>query len=186
MLCRLSRWMISRSQDTGTKLPRAIERHVGRCRDCGAFARASMSLASRLKSERAAFLAKVPEFSLDLDVDRVSLRPEAPARAPRRLVFGLRPLPAAAAALVVVAAGVLVFQATRRPTPAAPQDLAAARATLKSLTAAPAGLPGALGAAESSLDKERQVVERSLMAAADYVQARLNIKIERKANPKSL
>jgi len=184
--------MISRSQDTGRRLPRAIERHVGRCRVCGAFARASMTVASRLKSERAAFLDKVPDFDLDLGAGQAVFETaprtaERISRAPRRLVFGLRPLPVAAAALALaVTAGVIVFQTTRRPSPANPQDLVAMKEALKSLTSAPVGIPGVLGRAESSLDKERQVLERSLVAAADYLQSRLNIKIERKANPRSL
>jgi hypothetical protein len=192
MLCRISRWMISRSQDTGKKLPPAIERHVGRCRDCGAFARASMTVASRLRSERTAFLEKVPDFPLDLGADRAVFETEPrtaekASRAPRRLVFGLRPLPVAAAALVLaVTAGIIVFQTTRRPAPANPHDLVAMRAALKSLTSAPEGIPGVLGQAESSLDRERQVLERSLVAAADYLQSRLNIKIERKGQAKSL
>lgn len=185
MLCTLSRWMISRSLDTGAKLPRAIERHVGRCRDCGAFARASMTLASRLKSERAAFLDKVPDFPLDFG--REPARAVGAARGARRLLFGLRPLPVAAAALLlVVAAGVLVLQSDRRPVPADPRDLAAAKAALKSLTSAPEGIPGAVGQAESALDRERRILEKSLIEAADYLQARLNIKIERKDRPKSL
>lgn len=192
MLCRISRWMISRSQDTGAKMPRAVERHVGRCRDCGAFARATMSVASRLRSERAAFLDKVPDFPLDLGADRASVEmaprtAQRASRAPRRLVFGLRPLPAAAAALILVAvSGIIVARATRRPVAANPQDLAAMRTAFKNLTSAPEGIPGVLGQAESSLDKERQVLERSLVAAADYLQSRLNIKIERKANSRSI
>ena len=191
MLCRISRWMISRSQDTGKRMPRAIERHVGRCRECGAFARASMTLASRLRSERAAFLDKVPDFPVDLGADRVALatEPRTAERislAPRRLVFGLRPLPAAAAALILVAvSGIVVARATRRPA-ANPQDVIAAKAALKSLATAPEGIPGVLGQAESSLDKERRVLERSLVAAADYLQSLLNIRIERKNQAKPL
>ena len=67
MLCALSRWMVSRSEDTGKKLPRAIERHIGRCPACGAYVRASMAVAARLRSERAAYLAKAPEFAVDLE-----------------------------------------------------------------------------------------------------------------------
>lgn len=192
MLCRISRSMISRSQDTGKRLPRAIERHVGRCRDCGAFARASMTVASRLRSERAAFLDRVPDFPLDLGADQAVFAAaprtaERVSRAPRRLVFGLRPLPVAAAALVLaVTAGIIVVETARRPSPANPQDLVAMKTALKSLTSVPEGLPGVIGQAESSLDKERRALEKSLVAAADYLQSRLNIKIERKANPGSI
>ena len=191
MLCALSRWMVSRSEDTGKKLPRMVERHVGRCPACGAFVRASMAVASRLRSERAAYLAQAPDFAVELDAAALRTRPDrrgveaAPKRSPRFL-FGLRPLPVAAAALLLVVAAVIIFR-TGRPTPSLnPQDLAAARATIKSLTSAPAELRGVVGEAESSLDKERRVLERSLASAADYLQARLNIKIERKPSSNSI
>jgi hypothetical protein len=186
MLCTLSRWMISRAEDTGKRLPRVVERHVGRCRACGAFARASMTLAARLRAERSDVLAKVPEFSVDLGPDAAAPAPEARGlaaarRASPRFLFGLRPLPAAAAALIVVAvAGIVIFQAFRREPAAAPQDLAAARAAIKSLAAAPEELQGVVGGAESALDKERRILEKSVVSAVDYLQARLNIKIERR------
>ena len=186
MLCTLSRWMISRAEDTGKKLPRVVERHVGRCRACGAFARASMTLAARLRAERSDVLAKVPDFGVDLGPDAAAPAPEARGLAAARPVsprflFGLRPLPAAAAALVVVAvAGIVIFQAVRREPAAAPQDLAAARAAIKSLAAAPEELQGVVGGAESALDKERRILEKSVVSAVDYLQARLNIKIERR------
>ena len=57
MLCTLSRWMISRTEDTGKTLPRIVERHVRRCGACGDHARSSTSLSSRLRGERSAWLA---------------------------------------------------------------------------------------------------------------------------------
>lgn len=193
MLCALSRWMISRAEDTGKKLPRLVERHVGRCPACGAFARATMTVAATLRAERSDLLAGVPEFAVDLGAAPEQARLEARGseplpRARRRYALGLRPLPAAAAAIVLVAAGALIFQAVRRqaPTSTAAQDLAAATAAIKSLTAAPGGLDGAMGVAESSLERERRVLEKSLVAAVDYLQTRLNITIERKDRSKSL
>lgn len=191
MLCALSRWMISRAEDTGKKLPRLVERHVGRCPACGAFARATMTVAATLRAERSDLLAGVPEFAVDLGAEQARLEArgsEPLPRARRRYVLGLRPLPAAAAAIVLVAAGALIFQAVRReaPTATAAQDLAAATAAIKSLTAAPGGLDGAMGVAESSLERERRVLEKSLVAAVDYLQTRLNITIERKDRSKSL
>jgi hypothetical protein len=187
MLCTLSRLMISRAEDTGKKLPGIVARHVGRCPACGAFARASMALASGLRSERVDLLAKVPEFEVDPEAGAALPQPErrdvevAP-RGSRRFLFGLRPLPVAAAALVLVATAIVLFQVPRHETAANPQELAAARAAIKSLTSAPEELKGVFGEAESSLDKERRVLEKSLFSAVDYLQARLNIKIERKGN----
>jgi hypothetical protein len=57
---------------------------------------------------------------------------------------------------------------------------------LKSITAAPGELGGAVIDVESSLDREREILERSILSALDYLQERLNIKIERRDRPKSL
>lgn len=191
MLCTLSRWMISRAEDTGKKLPRTVERHVRRCGACGDFAQSSASLSSRLRSERSAWLADVPDLPLDLELEREASasRPRgvvAGSEGPRRPWLALRPLPVAASVVLLVAAGLLLFRVIpREPAPTA-EDRVAARAAIRTLTSAPEGLQGVVGGAESSLDKERQDLERSVVAAVDYLQARLNIKIERKAAPKSL
>jgi hypothetical protein len=188
MLCTLSRWMISRVEDTGKKLPPVVARHVRRCGACGAYARASASLSSRLKAERSAWLAKVPDFPADLELER-----EASTSGPRNLVAGpakprrpwlaLRPLPVAASVIVLAAAGLILFRVIpREPAPSA-EDRVAARAAIRVLTSAPQGLRGVVGGAESSLDKERQILERSVASAFDYLQARLNIKIERRTPP---
>jgi hypothetical protein len=190
MLCALSRWLVSRAEDTGKKLPRFVERHIGGCQACGAFVRASRALGPGLKSERSGFLAKVPEFAVELE-GAESREPErrtaeAASRGRSRFLFGLRPLPVAAAVLLVAATAVVLFQ-VNRPGPAmSPREIAAARTAIKTLTSAPQELPGVVGRAESSLDRERQILEKSLFSAVDYLQARLNIKVERKDRAKSL
>jgi len=191
MLCTISRWMISRSEDTGKKMPRLIERHIVRCGACGEFARVSASLSSRLREERAAWLAKVPDFPVDLgrglETTMQGARAiEAGRPLSRRLLFGLRPLPIAVTALVVVAAALVLFQVVPKGSAPTAQDRAAARAAIKSFTSAPGGLQGAVGKAESSLEREGRILGQSLSSAAEYLQARLNIKIERKEAPKPL
>jgi hypothetical protein len=87
---------------------------------------------------------------------------------------------------MLVAAGFVLFRViSREPAPSA-ENRVAARAAIKTLTSAPEGLPGVFGEAESSLDKERQILERSITSAVDYLQARLNIRVERKVAPKAL
>lgn len=191
MGCKLSRWMISRAEDTGKKLPRFAERHVGRCRACGEFARFSASLSSRLRDERSAWLSQIPDPPLSFDADSgpatAGTRVAAAERpGSRRIRFGFRPLPVAAAALVVVAAALILFRVIPREPALSAEDRAAARAAIARLQTAPATLQGVLGEAESSLENERLILERSLSSAVEYLQARLNIKIERKDAPKSL
>ncbi len=190
MLCTISRWMISRAEDTGKKVPPVVERHIARCGACGVYARSSASLASRLTEERSAWLAKVPDFSVglarDLEASRLNPRTaEAGRPRPRRLLFGLRPLPVAATLLVIVAAALVLSQVVRKDSPLSPRDRASARAAIKSLTSAPEELQGAIGGAESSLEREGRILGQSVSSAVEYLQARLNIKIERKEVPKS-
>lgn len=185
MLCTLSRWLISRAEDTGKALPRFAGRHVRRCRACGEFARTAATLSSRLRTERSAWLAKVPDFAVEMGAEALPSRvAEAGERAPRRSWLSLRPLPvAAAAALVLVAGALVLFQAVlKKPAPTV-EERAAALAALKTITSAPEGLQGVIVEAESPLDKERKILEKSVSSAVEYLQARLNIKIERREPP---
>jgi hypothetical protein len=177
MLCALSRWMISRAEDSGKKLPGFVERHIRRCPGCGAYARDCASLTSRLRAERDVWLARVPDFVAPAGLIG---EPSAAAPAPRRPWFALRPLPAVAAALAVVA-GVLVLSRQISKT-AAPseEERAAAMEAIRSLSAAPSQLPEIAADAESPLMMERQILERSLSSAVEFLQDRLNIKIERR------
>jgi hypothetical protein len=187
MLCTLSRWLISRAEDTGKALPRFAGRHVRRCPACGEFARTAATLSSRLRSERSSWLAGVPDFAVDRGPDATpGPAAKAGAREPRRSWLSLRPLPVAAAATFIVAGALLLFQVVlKEPAPTA-EERAAAMAALKTITSAPQGLQGFLGAAESPLARERRVLEKSVSSAVEYLQARLNIRIERREPPKSL
>ena len=186
MFCHLTRWLISRAEDRGKSRPRFAERHAARCGACIEYDRLAASLPSRLSGERPAFLAAVPDFPLieaKWVVDRADRRKR---EIPRRRLL-LHPFPAAAAVLVVVAAALLVFQVFRREPSPTPGERAAALATLKSITAAPDGFQGVVKEAESPLARERQILEKSVLSAVEYLQARLNIRIERKKEaPKSL
>ena len=188
MLCALCRWMISRAEDAGKKPPRWAGRHIRRCGACGRFARASESLSSRLRGERSAWLAEIPDFpagrELDFETEPAGRGAAGSGlRKARRSWLALRPLPAAAAALILVAAGLVLFQVGRRDARPSDKDRASARAAIKRLTSAPENIQGVIGEAESSLEKERRILESSISSAAEYVQARLNIRIERRDPP---
>jgi len=185
MLCHIARRSISKAEDGGTKPPRWVERHAARCGSCREYARFAGSLKARLSDDREAFIATVPEFP----VEEAAWGRPGDGRDKRvsqghRLV--LRPFPAAAAVLVVAAATLILFQVVlREPSPSA-QDRAAVLAALKSIAAAPDELPGVVTGAESALDREREILERSIASAVEYLQTRLNIKVERRQSPKSL
>ncbi|HSA94571.1 MAG TPA: hypothetical protein VLJ16_00875 [Acidobacteriota bacterium] len=185
MRCRINRWMISRAEDAGKVPPRFVERHTARCEACGEFSRAAASISSRLRAERRAWLAKVPDFPIDLTRGPELSPAASPASGPRPSASPhsrsfLRPLPVAASALAILAAGLILFQVyLRGPGPSA-EDRLAARAAIDRLTSAPQTLPAAVGEAESALERERRILEESVASAAEYLQARLNIRIERR------
>lgn len=185
MFCHLTRRLISRAEDRGKKMPRFAERHTARCGACREYARFTASLKARLSAEKPALLAAVRDFPLG----EAAWVEDGTARGKRESLgrrLALHPFPAAAAALVVVAGAIVLFQVVLREPSPSPEDRAAALATLRSVTAAPDGFQGMVSDAESSLARERQILERSVASAVEYLQARLNIKIERRESPKTL
>lgn len=186
MICNLTRWLISRAEDRGRETPRFAERHAARCGTCREYALFAASLAARLAGEAPSFLAAAPDSPLD----PAAWAPEEGAgrgtRAPFRRRFVLRPFPAAAAVLVVAASALVIFLVVRREPALTSAEKREVIASLKSVTAAPAEFRLAVAEAESSLARERQILERSVLSAVEYLQTRLNIRIERKETPKSL
>ncbi len=185
MLCKLTRWLISRQVDLGKAVPRFALRHAARCGACRAYARFAASLPSRFAGERAAFLAAAPNFPLN-EAKRAE---DGAVRGKREILprrLALRPFPAAAAAVLIVAGVLVLSQVVLREAGPSPQDEAAALAALKTVTAAPEEFQGMVAEAESPLAKERRILERSVASAVEYLQTRLNIKFERKHEPKTL
>ncbi len=186
MLCHLTRWFISRSEDGGRAWPRFAERHAAKCAACREYAHLASALGARLSAEIPSLLARVPEPPLSLD----GVAAEAPSNRDRsrlgpRLPVSLRPLPLASVALTIVAFILVFTQVVYRETGPSASERQSALAALKSVSAAPGELGGAAVGVESSLERERDILERSILSAFDYLQSRLNIKIERRDFPKS-
>jgi len=185
MFCNLTRWLISKAEDRGKRTPRFAERHAARCGACREYALFAASLPSRLSGETPAFLAKAPDSPLNpaaWPAEGAGLGTPAPFR--RRLV--LRPFTAAAAVLVVAASALILFLVVFREPALTSTEKLAVIASLKSVAAAPAEFRLAVEEVGSPLAKERQILERSVVSAVEYLQARLNIRVERKQVPKSL
>jgi hypothetical protein len=185
MFCNLTRWLISKAEDRGNETPRFAERHAARCGACREYALFAASLSSRLSGETPAFLAKAPASPLDpaawaADGDGRG------TRAPYRFRLVLRPFTAAAAVLVVAASALILFMVVRREPALTSTEKLAVIASLKSVAAAPAEFRVAVEEVGSPLAKERQILERSVLSAVEYLQARLNIRIEKKNPPQSL
>ncbi len=185
MFCNLTRWLISRAEDRGKKTPRFAERHAERCGACAEYARFAASLSARLSAETPGFLARTPDFAVEL-AGSAGQDAGRGARVPGRRPILLRPFPAAAAALVVVVSALVLFRVVLREPALTLAEKKAAIASLKSVTAAPDELQGIVAEGESTLAKERLILEKSVLSAVEYLQTRLNIKVERKYSPRSL
>jgi len=185
MFCNLTRWLISRAEDRGKKAPRFAERHAERCGACAEYESFAASLSARLSAETPGFLAGAPDFAVDL-AGSAGQDAWRGARAPSPRPILLRPFPAAAAALVVVVSALVLFRVVLREPALSLAEKRAAIASLKSVTAAPDELQGIVAAGESTLARERLILEKSILSAVEFLEARLNISIERKNTPKSL
>jgi hypothetical protein len=86
----------------------------------------------------------------------------------------------ASAGLAFIAFLIVLTQFVLREPGLSLADRQAALAALKSVTAAPGDLGGAVVEVESSLDREREILETSILSALEYLQERLNIKVERR------
>lgn len=184
MFCNLTRWLISRAEDRGKKMPRFAERHAVRCEACREFARFTTSLSVCLSAETSEFLAQAPDSPLDPAAWAAEGSGRG-TRAPFRRRFVLHPFPAAAAVLVVAASALVLFLVVRPGPGLTSAEKRAVIVSLRSVTSAPAEFRGAVAQAESSLAKERLILEKSVLSAVEYLQTRLNISIERKEMPKS-
>jgi hypothetical protein len=177
MLCHLTRWFISRSEDKGTARPRFAERHASRCGACREYARFVSSLPARMGVEIPSFLAGVPEAPPALE--RIDAEePRSGRRASGRRPVFPRPIPLASAVVALIALLFIFAQTVLRTPGLSPSDRRAAFAALNSVTTAPDELGGAVAGAESSLDREREILERSVLSALDYVQTGLNVRVE--------
>ncbi len=178
MLCHLTRRLISRTADTGKKMPHWAARHAAQCEACRAYAAFAGSLPSRLSGEVPAFLAGLPDVRPHRTVPE-SVEP-AVARSSRLRSF-LRPLPVATLVLAL-AGGIFLFRGLRSGPALSVERARATMAELRRVAAVPDDWPVALTAAESSLERERILLENSARSAYAFLQDRLNITIERKSS----
>lgn len=178
MLCPLTRWLISREADTGRKMPGWAARHAGRCEACRAFAAFAESLPARLSEEVPAHLDAVPGVVARRNPSESIAAPND--RRPGHRFF-LRPVPVAGLVLALaLGAGIFLVVGVRRGPTFKAEEARAAFDELKKMTAVSEEWPGIVAAAESSLDKERLILEKAARSAYTRLQDRLNITIERR------
>ena len=120
MLCKVYRWKISGSIDSGQPVSAGVKRHLLRCASCRRFAAEVEDLGRRLNRDSEALVG----FTDPVLAERISASLAPPDRARivgepgsrRRIRFRLSPALAAAAALLAAGAAVL-WLARSRPAP---------------------------------------------------------------------
>jgi hypothetical protein len=129
VLCRIIRWKVSGAIDSGKPMSDAVKRHLLRCASCREFAGLAEETGRRLTRDAGVLMGSIDQAlagrvkaSLRDQVEAPASAPElSRRRKPRRRPgssFRLKPILAAAAALVVVGASVLwVVRSRPQPMP---------------------------------------------------------------------
>jgi hypothetical protein len=179
VLCRIIRWKVSGAIDSGKPMSEAVKRHLLRCASCREFAAFAEDAGRRLTREAEVLLGSVDGALAERVQASLGKELEAPASAPEvrlrgkpgpRLSpgFRLRPVLAAAAALVVVGAGVLWVVRSR------PQPMPKLRPPFQ-IEKPGAYLVAAVEKARSPYEKEMRLWKEALDGAAKRLEDCFNI-----------
>ncbi|UCH96786.1 MAG: hypothetical protein JSV88_08010 [Candidatus Aminicenantes bacterium] len=175
MFCFIYKWMISWALDSGKRLPGAVNRHIGRCSGCREFARYSGSLATRLTRDAPGFLQTGYEThdTLNIKITSVLDAKSSPKLTPGRR-FNFRPIPALAAALVVLAVAIgIIFQVIPLTGPGPGEN-----SIDKLRESAPVKNPlQVIQQVESPIESEMRSLGQSLNSAAEFLVSCLDVKI---------
>jgi hypothetical protein len=173
MLCALTKWLISRREDTGRPLPAWAEGHLHRCPSCGEFARLVSSWAEQKSDWRALDLGEMARGR------RIFFRPPA-EEAPRlRAALARRRVPAAALAMVFAAVllGALWLAWPRTPALPSLDELIDPKKV--------GALREEIATVENPLRQEMDGLEQELSGAINFLVSRLDPGLG-KAKEKSL
>ena len=120
MICKITRWRISRYLDTGRPLSVSAARHIHRCTACGEFLRSTRILEDKLRAEAPGFL---PGSEDPLNDRILSVLPANSATdLPGRRRFMTAPVLTATLVLFVVGAA-LLLQIGREKIPVTGEDI---------------------------------------------------------------
>lgn len=179
MFCFFYKWMISRSLDSRGReeqLPALAARHIRRCDTCREFHRLSLSLAGRLAQDGAVFLqSSKPTDPLNekiITALAATPAPQARGATQRRI---RRPIPALAAALVVIAVAVgIIFQVFPGKGPVTNEDTPGGFPAfdLKSVS-----LPKIVNDLETPIETEMNNLGKAVKSAAQFVTSVVDIRI---------
>ena len=174
MLCIIHKWFISRSLDTGKKLPAFVSSHLRRCRGCRDFHHLSGSLSRRLVRDGQVYLRERDEFLNERITSALTAKPEPVTPKRRNPVQIFVPAFAAALFVFVVAMGV-ILQNTKGRSPGTGSDPLTGLSEL--VPAKTTSLPEIVGRVESPMTSEMTGLKQSVDSAAKFLISCLDIKI---------
>lgn len=172
MFCFIYKWMVSRSHDTGKPLSGAAARHINRCGECRVFAQSVESLGGGLRRDARVFLREDRAALEDKVLSALISEPKS-TPVPRRRFM---PLPAfAAAALVVLVSAAVFFRVIPLDAPA-PQPLLSI--DMPAVVDSTDVLKEIAGKVESPIETEMRSLEQSVKSAARTLLDGLDPKIK--------
>ena len=173
MICYLTKWYISREQDTGRNIPGMVRRHIDRCDSCQEYARFTQGLSERAKSDASSLIAETPEEVME----RIKIK-AAEGVVPTRKHYSRRWLvPATSGAIaVILIAVILIFQ----PFQPSSQDLTGERSQiLRALTLSEIDLRAYTGYIDSPFEKEWEGLKKAVLTSKDKLISHLSLRIAR-------
>ena len=174
MFCNIYKWFISRSLDLGKKVPGFVSGHLRRCPACREFSRISESLNQRLADDASRFLHEsTVNDSLNKKIISALAVKQRPKKTERRR-FLTAPLPALAAAVVVLAIAVgIILQTIPAKAPGTTNDMM----NLSEFSITNTFFQDAVGDIESPMETEILELKQSLDSAAEFLISGLDIQI---------
>ncbi|MFC2155361.1 hypothetical protein ACFLRB_02570 [Acidobacteriota bacterium] len=174
MLCIIHKWFVSRSLDTGKKLPGFVSSHLRHCGGCREFHQLSGSLSRRLARDGEVYLLERDEFLNERINSALTAKPQPVVVKKRNPAQIFVPAFAAALFVFVVAMGV-ILQNTKGVAPGANTNPLTGISEL--VPGKRASLPEIVGRVESPMESEMTGLKKSVGSAAKFLISYLDIKI---------
>ncbi len=174
MLCIIHKWFVSRSLDTGKKLPGFVSSHLRHCGGCRNFYHLSGSLSRRLARDGEVYLRERDEILNERINSALTAKPEPVVVKKRNPMQIFVPAFAAALFVLVVAMGIILQNTKARAPGANPNPL---NGLAKLVPGETISLPEIAGRVQSPMESEMTGLKQSVGSAAKFLISCLDIKI---------
>jgi predicted anti-sigma-YlaC factor YlaD len=167
--------MISQALDSGNDLAGVVDRHIQHCSACKDFYRLSQSLNHKLVREASGFLRESNDTLNEKIISALALDTRSAPRLTKRRIR--LPIPALAAALVVVAVTVGILLQTIPVNVDTSSKIENPLNTLTELDIANISLKDIIGRVESPIESEMFYLKQSITSASEFLISCLDVKI---------